>query len=76
MIKLTELQSKEIISTEDGKRLGTVFDLEINPRTGKVTALVLLDRETGALFKKSDEIVIPWSQIITIGEDIILITGN
>ena len=37
---LSELQSKDIISTKDGRRLGRIIDAEINNQ-GQIITLVL-----------------------------------
>lgn len=74
LIKLSELQVKEVIVIDSGRRLGHINDLEIDPEAGRITAIILSDRKKGSsLFGKSDEIVIYWRQIVTIGSDVILI---
>jgi len=74
MIKLSELQIKEVIVIENGKRLGHIYDLEIDPDIGKIIAIILImrDRKSG-LFGKPDELIIYWEQIVTIGADVILV---
>lgn len=60
----------------DGKRLGYIEDLEINEESGLITALIVLDRQgKGTFFQKPDEKIINWTQIITIGADIILVAN-
>ncbi|QXE03019.1 YlmC/YmxH family sporulation protein [Terribacillus sp. DMT04] len=71
---LTELQMKDIILMENGKRVGNVSDLEINEQNGHIAAIVVTLRgKTMGLFGKEEELVVPWHQIITIGTDVILI---
>lgn len=74
MIKLSELQIKEVIVIDDGKRLGHIHDLEIDPDNGMITAIVIAvrDKKSG-LFGRTDELIIHWDQIITIGSDVILV---
>lgn len=74
MIKLSELQIKEVIVIDNGKRLGHIYDLEIDPNLGKITAIVLIlrDKKNG-MFGKPDELIIYWEQIVTIGADVILV---
>lgn len=77
MIRLSELQTLEIVAVEDGRRLGTIFDLEIDPDNGKIAALIVMQKEGTGLFKKSEEMMIYWNQILTIGTDVILVkTAN
>lgn len=76
MIKLSELQIKEVIVIEDGSRLGHISDLDINDKTGRITALIIMIKEKKAgLFGKPGEIIIPWSHIQTIGSDVVLVKG-
>ncbi|MFD1360258.1 YlmC/YmxH family sporulation protein [Lentibacillus salinarum] len=74
MITLSELQIKEVIIMNSGKRLGHISDLEIDGDRGRITALVLVvkDKASG-FFSKSDEMIIPWDHIEVIGTDVILI---
>ena len=74
MIKLSELQIKEVIVIDNGKRLGHIYDLEIDPDLGKIIAIVLILRDKkNSLFGKPDELIIYWDQIVTIGADVILV---
>lgn len=73
MIKLSELQLKEVIVVENGQRLGHIYDLELDPDFGRIIAIILLRNRKSGLFGKSDEIIIYWNQIITIGKDVILV---
>ena len=73
MIRLSELQLKEVISVVDGRRLGFIIDLEIDVRTGKITTLILADQDNNSLFGKTEEVFIHWNQILRIGSDVILI---
>jgi len=74
MITLSELQSKEVIMISSGKRLGFIDDLEIDEEKGKITALILIERQQNvSIFNKSKQKMIQWQQIIIIGEDVILI---
>ncbi|WP_047981344.1 YlmC/YmxH family sporulation protein [Ornithinibacillus contaminans] len=74
MIKLSELQVKEVIIVNDGRKLGHISDLEIDPDRGKILALVIYLREKkGGFFGKPEELMIYWEQIVTIGSDVILV---
>ncbi|WP_226037947.1 YlmC/YmxH family sporulation protein [Aquibacillus saliphilus] len=77
MISLTELQIKDIIMVEDGKKLGNITDLDIDVDKGKVLYLVVGTKgKVMGLFGKEEELVIPWENIVTIGSDVILIKKN
>lgn len=74
MIKLSELQVKEVIVIDNGKRLGHILDLEIDPDQGRITAIILAVRDrSNGIFGKSEELVVDWNQIVTIGDDVILV---
>ncbi|MBL4952601.1 YlmC/YmxH family sporulation protein [Neobacillus sp. OS1-32] len=74
MVKISEFQIKDVVNVSDGKRLGNIGDIEINLSTGKIEAVVISGngRMLG-FFGKEDEVVIPWNNIIKIGQDVILV---
>lgn len=74
MIKTSDLRSKEVINTVDGRRLGHICDIEINVETGKLTAIVVPGNgKFLGIFGKNEEMVIPWEKINKIGLDVILV---
>lgn len=74
MLKISEFQIKNVVNVSDGKRLGNIGDIEINLSTGKIEAVVIAGsgRMLG-FFGKDEEVIIPWNNIIKIGEDVILV---
>ncbi|MBU5594635.1 YlmC/YmxH family sporulation protein [Amphibacillus sp. MSJ-3] len=74
METLTNLQAKEIVSVNTGARMGYIIDLEIDVDSGLITDIIIGSRSSlGHLFNKREEIIIPWSNIITLGNDVILV---
>ncbi|MDA8354427.1 MAG: YlmC/YmxH family sporulation protein [Firmicutes bacterium] len=74
MIKISELQSKDVVNVSDGRKLGQIYDLEVDLRLGKVKALMIPgESRMFGLFTGGKEWVIPWNQIIRIGADVILV---
>jgi len=74
MIMLSELQVKEIVMLQTGRRIGFIADFEIDETTGYIHALIVSNRQSrNNLFQKMSEIIIQWDHIVTIGDDIILI---
>lgn len=74
MITLSELQLKEIIVLQTGRRLGFIADFEIDESSGSITAFVVATKQSkGNLFNRMSETIISWDHIVTIGDDIILI---
>lgn len=75
--RVRELQKKEVIDLSDGKRLGFVYDVEINLKTGQLESLIVPCRNTFfRLFWKYEETVISFEQIQKIGDDIILVNSK
>lgn len=75
---LFELQLKEVINLFDGKRLGTIVDLEIEPSTGKITKIIVKKRRTvkSMIEKETNEYIIPWQKIVHIGKDVLFVRIN
>jgi YlmC/YmxH family sporulation protein len=74
MVKISELKQREVININDGRRLGIVYDVEIDMEKGKIDAIVIpgTGRILG-LFSKESDIVVNWESIKKIGADVILI---
>ena len=73
-MRISEFQIKDVVNVADGKKLGNISDIEINLETGKIDAIVI--SSTGKIlgfFGKDDDVIIPWKNIIKIGEDVILV---
>lgn len=75
MIRCTsDLKLKEVVNISDGKRLGTITDIEIDVEQGKLTAIVVPGQgKFLGLFGRNEDIVIPWEKIHKIGLDVILV---
>ncbi|OLO40807.1 YlmC/YmxH family sporulation protein [Alkalihalophilus pseudofirmus] len=75
MMKISDLQSKDIVNMENGKRLGHLTDLDINLTTGQIDAIII--NGTGKMMsffnRDTEEFVIPWGNIVKIGNDVILV---
>ncbi|GAE29162.1 YlmC/YmxH family sporulation protein [Alkalihalobacillus hemicellulosilyticus] len=74
-MKISELQAKDIVNMENGKRLGQLTDIEIDLQSGQIKALVIsgTGRVMSMFGKEVEEIIIPWKNIIRIGSDVILV---
>ena len=75
MLNTDVIRNKEVINIFDGKSLGYVCDIEINLQAGTIDGIVLPgSRGIFNLFGKGEEdIVIRWSDVKTVGEDVILV---
>ena len=68
-MRLSELQTKEIINMSTGKRLGLIIDVIVD-NNGLIKSLILEEKK-GKKFSR-EEYVLDWSQISKIVDDIIL----
>jgi len=71
MSRIAELRNKEVINISDGRRLGCVYDVEIDVCDGRVISIVVIGNS--GFFGRDDEYIIPWCDIDKIGDDIILV---
>lgn len=70
-MRLSDLQSKDIVSVIDGKRIGNIIDVSLDEQ-GKMVSLIV-SRAKFFHFFNNNEIEVKWNQISKIGEDVILI---
>ncbi len=68
---LSEIQKKEIINIDTGKKIGTIIDVIVS-EDGQIKSL-LLEEKNRKKFSIKEEYEVKWNQIIKIGDDIILI---
>ena len=74
-MSLSELRTKDVVNTLNGKRLGKVMDIEFSDHTGQVEALVIPGEFSVGNMLRGEKcgIVIPWQRICKIGENVILV---
>ena len=75
---LSELQTKQIVSMETGKNIGTIIDVLIDTTTGSIQSLLLETKHSFKLLGKSSDFdnKIEWKNIVKIGEDVILVKNS
>ena len=72
--RLVELRNKEVISCDNGCRIGCVDDLEVDTSNAEVKALIIYGRlKLLGILGRKDDCIIPWENIALIGEDTILV---
>lgn len=73
-MRFFELRQKDVINICTCKSLGCIDDLDIDIKSGEVSAIIIPGpgRFCG-LFGKDTEYIIPWKCIKQIGDDIILV---
>lgn len=75
MLNTDSIRNKEVINICDGKSMGFVCDIEINLREGRIEGIVL-PRQRGffnIFGKESEDFIIKWKDVRTVGEDVILV---
>lgn len=74
MMKISELQSKDVVNIGNGRKLGRIYDLELDLRRGRIRALIIPgDARLFGWISNGREWVIPWHRIVKIGSDVILV---
>lgn len=71
-MRLSELQDKDVISTEDGKLLGNIIDVNIDAE-GKLLSFLVARKRFFSWFFSKNEVDINWDQIQRVGADVILV---
>ena len=70
---LSELQSKDVVSMNDGKNLGRIVDVEVDS-DGTITNILIEKRRFFIkLFGSSSQYNITYKEITKIGDDVILV---
>lgn len=69
-----DFKRKEVINLKDGKRLGYVQDVNADFKTGTITELIVPgNTKFFNIFSNGNDVIIPWTSIKVIGEDIIIV---
>ena len=72
-MRLSDLQSKDIININDGKKIGNIIDVKLNENGDMEGLVVEQSKFFVSMFTTHNEVEIKWSQIEKIGEDVILV---
>lgn len=70
-MRLSELQSKKIISINNGSNIGNIIDAIVTD--GKIDAFIIDHGRGFFSLNREGDVRIEWSQIVKIGEDVILV---
>lgn len=74
LVSTSELQLLDVINVVDGRRLGTVHDLELDLASGRIRQLILPGEPRGLFgWRHGGELAVPWENIVKIGVDVILV---
>ena len=74
ILRLSDLQSKAIVSITDGRNVGNIIDVKVDIPTGTIISLVIEANKSFFSFSnKGLDTEIRWKKITKIGEDVILV---
>ncbi|WP_281868741.1 YlmC/YmxH family sporulation protein [Brevibacillus parabrevis] len=75
-MRLSELGGKEIIGLDNGEKMGVISDsdLVIQPESGAIQSIILPGSSFFGFGKKREDLVIPWSSIVKIGPDMVIVS--
>lgn len=72
-MRISELQSKNIINLVDGKKMGNIIDVNID-EIGKIIEIIVEKPKFNFLnIINNKEFIIKWEQIDKIGEEVIFV---
>lgn len=73
--RASNFRHKEVIDIYTGNRLGFLTDVDIDLESGRVNSIIIPGkRRFFGFLPPEEDIIIPWSKIQKIGDDIILVT--
>lgn len=73
-MRLSDLQNKDIVNIDDGKKIGNIIDVIIDKEGNMESLIVQKSKFITNIFSNKDEIEVRWKQIEKIGEDVILVS--
>ena len=72
--RMDALRDKEVINVKDGGRIGFISDVEVDTKEARLIAVVVYGRlRLFGLLGREADFVIPWGDIVLIGEDTVLV---
>lgn len=71
-MRLSDLQSKNIVNVADGKNIGNIIDVNIG-LDGTIESLIIEASKSFFTLNRESDTEINWKDITKIGEDVILV---
>ncbi len=75
-MRLSDLQSKDIVNITDGRNVGNIIDVKIDEETGNIVSFIIEPNKNFFHFfnrGNASDTEIKWHSITKIGEDVILV---
>ena len=73
IVRLSDLQHKDVINIIDGSKVGNIIDIKIDSAGNMEGLIVEKSKFIVSMFSTKNELEIKWEQIEKIGEDVILV---
>lgn len=75
--RIDELKNRQVVCIEDGYVLGYIGDIEFDTAEGKLQSIVIFGSlKAFGLLGKEKDIIIPYKDIVVIGEETVLVRSN
>lgn len=71
-MRMSDLQTKKIISISSGKNIGNIVDADIR-EDGTIESLIIDQNKSVFSFNREGDTKVFWNNITKIGEDVILV---
>ena len=75
LFSVNAIKTMEVIDINTGGKIGFIKDIKIDYEKQKVLS-ILLPGENKGWFSKSEDIEIPWENIVKVGIDVLLVNCN
>ena len=72
IMRLSDLQNKDVVNISDGVKIGNIIDIEIDEK-GSINKIYIYSKKGIFNFNKEEDYIY-WDQISKIGADVILIS--
>ena len=74
-MRLSDLQNKDIVNVNDGRNIGSIIDVKIDPGSGNIVSFIIEPNKNFFRFFRAEKMdtEIKWHSIEKIGEDVILV---
>lgn len=72
MFRGARLKNRPVINSQTAQKLGTVCDIEIDEVNGRIVSIIVIRGGVIKRFLGLGEFVIPWQNIIAVGDKYIL----
>ena len=70
---IDQLQNKDVISIENGCKIGFVTDVEADVCSGRISAIIVSPNQQSFSFRRPEGFRVDWCDIVVVGEETILV---